>query len=264
MLLSLKTIGIDVGGTFTDIVLADTATGAVAIHKVSTTPHAPSEGVMQGILAICAANGVPLADIFYVMHGTTTATNAVLENKGARTGLVTNDGFRDILHIARHQRVEHYSIMQELPWQARPLVKRRHCKVVKGRMIPPRGDELEPLDEEGVRRAAKEFNAEGVESVAVCFLFSYLNPDHEDRARAILAQHMPQAFIRTSSSVGRSSANSSGSQRRRYRPSSGQRSAATSATSKARWTKPALPRTCSSWPPMAASPHRRWRWRSWR
>jgi N-methylhydantoinase A len=197
----MKTIGIDVGGTFTDIVLADTATGAVAIHKVSTTPHDPSAGVMQGILAICAANSVPLSEISYVMHGTTTATNAVLENKGARTGLVTNDGFRDILHIARHQRVEHYSIMQELPWQARPLVKRRHRKVVKGRMIPPRGDELEPLDEEGVRRAAEELKAEGVESVAVCFLFSYLNPDHEDRARAILARHMPQAFITTSSSV---------------------------------------------------------------
>ena len=147
----MKTIGIDVGGTFTDIVLADTVTGAVAIHKVSTTPHDPSEAVMQGILAICAANNVPPGDISYVMHGTTTATNAVLENKGARTGLVTNDGFRDILHIARHQRVEHYSIMQELPWQARPLVKRRHRKVVKGRLVPPRGEELEPLDEDGVR-----------------------------------------------------------------------------------------------------------------
>jgi N-methylhydantoinase A len=197
----MKMIGIDVGGTFTDIVLADTTTGALAIHKVSTTPHDPSDGVMQGILAICATNSVPLREISYVMHGTTTATNAVLENRGARTGLVTNDGFRDILHIARHQRVEHYSIMQELPWQARPLVKRRHRKVVKGRRIPPRGEELEPLDEEGVRQAAEELNAEGVESVAVCFLFSYLNPDHEDRARAILARHMPHAFVTTSSSV---------------------------------------------------------------
>jgi N-methylhydantoinase A len=197
----MKTIGIDVGGTFTDIVLADTVTGAVAIHKVSTTPHDPSVGVMQGILAICAANRVPVGDIAYVMHGTTTATNAVLENKGARTGLVTNKGFRDILHIARHQRVEHYSIRQELPWQARPLVRRRHRKVVKGRLVPPRGEELEPLDEEGVRRAAEELHAEGVESVAVCFLFSYLNPDHEERARAILARHMPRAFITTSSAV---------------------------------------------------------------
>jgi N-methylhydantoinase A len=197
----MKMLGIDVGGTFTDIVLADTSTGGVAIHKVSTTPHDPSEGVMQGIFAICAANKVPLHEISYVMHGTTTATNAVLENKGARTGLVTNDGFRDILHIARHQRVEHYSIMQELPWQARPLVKRRHRKVVKGRMTPPRGEELEPLDETRVGQVAEELNAEGVESVAVCFLFSYLNPDHEDRARAILMRHMPRAFITTSSSV---------------------------------------------------------------
>src|ERR1700676_387874 len=197
----MKTLGIDVGGTFTDIVLADTSTGGVAIHKVSTTPHDPSEGVMQGIFAICAANKVPLHEISYVMHGTTTATNAVLENKGARTALVTNDGFRDILHIARHQRVEHYSIMQELPWQARPLVKRRHRKVVKGRMTPPRGEELEPLDETRVGQVAEELNAEGVESVAVCFLFSYLNPDHEDRARAILVRHMPRAFITTSSSV---------------------------------------------------------------
>src|ERR1700694_307561 len=174
-LLSMKTLGIDVGGTFTDIVLADTTTGAVAIHKASTTPHDPSDCVMQGILAICAANSVPLREISYVMHGTTTATNAVLENKGARTGLVTNEGFRDILHIARHQRVEHYSIMQELPWQARPLVKRRHRKVVKGRMIPPRGEELEPLDKESVRRAAEELNAEGVESVAVRVLFFSLH-----------------------------------------------------------------------------------------
>src|ERR1700722_2745743 len=184
----MKMIGIDVGGTFTDIVLADTTTGAVAIHKVSTTPHDPSDGVMQGILAICAANSVPLREISYVMHGTTTATNAVLENKGARTGLVTNEGFRDILHIARHQRVEHYSIMQELPWQNRPLIQRRYRKVVKGRLIPPRGEESEPLDEEGVRRAAIELREEGVDSVAICFLFSYLNPTHETRAQKIVRE----------------------------------------------------------------------------
>src|SRR5882757_6395110 len=159
----MKTLGIDVGGTFTDIVLADTATGAVAIHKVSTTPHDPSVGVMQGILAICATNGVPVADIAYVMHGTTTATNAVLENKGARTGLVTNEGFRDILHIARHQRVEHYSIMQELPWQNRPLVQRRYRKVVKGRLAPPHGEEIEPLDHADVVAAARALKADGVE-----------------------------------------------------------------------------------------------------
>ena len=151
----MKTIGVDVGGTFTDIVYCDLDTGQVAIHKVSTTPDDPSRGIIQGITEICHDNGVGAGEIDYVLHGTTTATNAVLEHKGARTGMLTNDGFRDIVHIARHQRVEHYSIMQELPWQNRPLVKRRHRKVVKGRLAPPRGDELEALDEAGVLEAAR-------------------------------------------------------------------------------------------------------------
>ena len=144
---------------------------------------------------------MPPQDISYLFHGTTIATNAILEHKGARCGLVTNEGFRDIIHIARHQRVEHYSIMQELPWQNRPLVRRQHRKVVKGRLIPPHGEELEPLDEDGVRRAAAELRQEGVEAVAVCFLFSYLNPAHEDRARAILAEELPGVFLTTSASV---------------------------------------------------------------
>ena len=130
----MKTIGVDVGGTFTDIVYCDLDTGQVAIHKVSTTPDDPSRAIIQGIAEICRDNGVEAGDIDYVLHGTTTATNAVLEHKGARAGMLTNEGFRDIIHIARHQRAEHYSIMQELPWQNRPLVKRRHRKVVKGRL----------------------------------------------------------------------------------------------------------------------------------
>ncbi len=197
----MKTIGVDVGGTFTDIVLCDMTSGEVAIHKVATTPDDPSRAILQGITEICRDNAVAPGDISYVLHGTTTATNAVLEHKGAVTGMVTNKGFRDIIHIARHQRVEHYSIMQELPWQNRPLVKRRHRKVVAGRLVPPRGEELEPLDEAGVRAVAKELKAEGVEAVAVCFLFAYLNPAHEDRARQILAEELPGVFLCTSSGV---------------------------------------------------------------
>ena len=136
-----------------------------------------------------------------MLHGTTTATNAVLEHKGARAGMLTNKGFRDIIHIARHQRAEHYSIMQELPWQNRPLVKRRHRKVVKGRVVPPHGDELEPLDEAGVLAAARSLKEEAVEAVAVCFLFSYLNPEHEERAKAILERELPGVFVVTSSSI---------------------------------------------------------------
>src|SRR3984885_7840191 len=197
----MKTIGVDVGGTFTDIVYCDLDGGQVAIHKVSTTPDDPSRGVIQGITEICRDNGVAAGDIDYVLHGTTTATNAVLENKGARSGMLTNEGFRDIIHIARHQRVEHYSIMQELPWQSRPLVKRRHRKVVKGRLVPPHGEELEPLDEAGVLAAARALKAEGVESVAVCFLFSYLNPAHEERAKEILRRELPGVFVVSSSSI---------------------------------------------------------------
>ena len=197
----MRMIGVDVGGTFTDLVFCDMDSGAVAIHKVSTTPDDPSRAILQGVRELCAENGVAPDTIDYVLHGTTTATNAVLENKGARTGMVTNQGFRDIVHIARHQRVEHYSIMQELPWQNRPLVQRRHRKVVKGRLIPPHGEELEPLDEADVVAAAKSLREDGVESVAVCFLFSYLNPAHEDQAKRILARELPGVFITTSSSV---------------------------------------------------------------
>jgi len=197
----MKTIGVDVGGTFTDLVYCDMTSGDIAIHKVSTTPDDPSRGVMLGITELCAANDVEPSSIDYVFHGTTTATNSVLENKGAKAGLITNDGFRDIIHIGRHQRVEHYSIIQELPWQHRPLVRRQHRKTVAGRLVPPTGAELVPLDREGVRRVARELKAEGVESVAICFLFSYLNPTHELEAKAIVEEEMPGAFVTTSSFI---------------------------------------------------------------
>ncbi len=197
----MKTIGVDVGGTFTDLVFCDMDTGELAIHKVSTTPQDPSLGVLTGIRELCQSSGVRPADIDYIFHGTTTATNAVLENKGARAGMITNEGFRDILHIGRHQRVENYSIQQDLPWQHRPLVQRRYRKTVAGRLTPPTGAELVPLDEAAVLRAAQELRDEGVESVAICFLFSYLNPAHELRAQALVRQVMPEAFVTTSAYI---------------------------------------------------------------
>ena len=197
----MKMIGVDVGGTFTDLVFCDTTTNRIAIHKVPTTPEDPSEGVMTGIHELCANVEISPGDVEHVFHGTTTATNAVLEYKGARTGMLTTEGFRDVLHIARHQRPQHYSIMQELPWQDRPLVRRRHRKVVKERLAPPKGEVLVPLDEDGVRQAARALKEQGVEAVAVCFLFSYLDPAHEERARAILAEELPDAFVTTSASV---------------------------------------------------------------
>lgn len=197
----MKAIGIDVGGTFTDLIYVDRRTGAQGIHKVSTTPDDPSQGVITGLTELMVQGAIAPSDIAQVFHGTTTATNAVLEARGARAGMITNNGFRDVLHIGRHQRPDHYSIMQEIPWQNRPLIKRRYRKTVPGRLVPPMGEELEPLDEAAIRQAARELKAEGVEAVAICFLFSYLNPIHENRARAIVAEEMPDAFVTTSSDI---------------------------------------------------------------
>lgn len=197
----MKMVGVDVGGTFTDVMYSDSDAGAVIIHKVPTTGDDPSRGVMNGISELCERNGVDPAELEYVFHGTTIATNAILEHRGAEAGMITTRGFRDIIHIGRHQRPQHYSIMQEIPWQDRPLVKRRHRKVVTERLVPPQGEVLEPLAEEEVRQAARELREAGVKSISICFLFSYLNPEHENEARRIVLEEYPDAFVTTSSSI---------------------------------------------------------------
>ncbi len=197
----MRLIGVDVGGTFTDIVLADTETGQTVIHKVPTTPDDPSLGVVAGIAELCARSEVSRAAIDHVLHGTTIGTNAVLEYVGAVTGMITTAGYRDIVHIGRHQRPQHYSIRQEIPWQDRPLARRRHRHTVAERLVPPRGDVLVPLDETGVREAARALRDDGVEAIAICFLFSYLNPAHETRARDIVREEAPDCFVCASAEV---------------------------------------------------------------
>jgi N-methylhydantoinase A len=197
----MRLIGVDVGGTFTDVVLFDTSSNDTAIHKVPTTVDDPSRGVMQGVLELCRRVDADPTTISHLYHGTTIATNAVLEYKGARTGMITTKGYRDIIHIGRHQRPMHYSIMQEIPWQHHPLVRRAFCKVVAERLIPPKGEVLTKLDEDAVRRAARELGQQGVEAITICFLFSYLNPAHEERAKSIVLEEFPEAFVTTSSSV---------------------------------------------------------------
>src|SRR5918995_1874704 len=197
----MRLIGVDVGGTFTDLVYADTEAGETAVHKVSTTPDDPSRGVVAGLMALCDKYRIPRETIDVVFHGTTIATNAILEHDGAVTGMITTGGYRDILHIGRHQRPQHYSIMQDIPWQDRPLVKRRHRKTVKERLVPPKGEVLEPLDEAGVRQAVRELKEAGVRAIAICFLFSYLDAAHEARALAIVREEYPECFATTSSSV---------------------------------------------------------------
>ncbi len=197
----MRVVGVDIGGTFTDFMLYDTESGSVHVHKVPSTPGEPERAMVGGMAELCAAAGLTPADVTGVFHGTTVATNAVLEHEGALVGMITTRGFRDLVHIGRHQRPLHYSVMQDIPWQAKPFVQRRHRKVVSERIVPPTGEILVPLDEQEVRAAARELRDEGVEAVAVCFLFSYLNPEHERRAAAIVREEMPDAFVTTSADI---------------------------------------------------------------
>jgi 5-oxoprolinase (ATP-hydrolysing) len=197
----MKRIGVDVGGTFTDLILVDEASGRITVDKVPSTPDDPARGTVDGIRELCAKAGVALADVDNLLHGTTVATNIVLTHSGAEVGMITTEGFRDILHIARHKKPLNFSLQQELPWQSRPLVKRRHRLTVPERVTAPDGEVLVPLDEDAVRARARELAAARVDAVAVCFLHSYLNPSHEQRVREILAEELPDAYLSVSHEV---------------------------------------------------------------
>jgi len=197
----MRLIGVDVGGTFTDVVFTDTEANRTLTYKVASTPDDPSRAFMRGVKEICRGAGVPIAALDHIYHGTTIATNAALQYRGATAGMVTTRGFRDIVHIGRHQRPQHYSLQQDIPWQTHPLVKRRYRKVVTERVTPPRGDVEVSLDEDEVRAAALELKDAGVESIAICFLFSYINPEHERRAKAIVEQFCPDVFVTCSHEV---------------------------------------------------------------
>jgi 5-oxoprolinase (ATP-hydrolysing) len=197
----VKRIGVDVGGTFTDLVLVDEASGRITVDKVPSTPDDPARGVVAGIRELCAKSGVALSQVENLLHGTTVATNIVLTHTGAEVGMLTTEGFRDLLHIARHKKPYNFSLQQELPWQSRPLVKRRHRLTVRERVTVPHGDVLVPLDEEEVRERVRALRRAGVEAVAVCLLHSYLNSAHERRIAEILLEEFPQAYLSVSHEV---------------------------------------------------------------
>jgi N-methylhydantoinase A len=182
-------LGIDVGGTFTDLVLYDDASGALAVDKVPSVPADPSEGIVRGIARLLGASGVTADAVDYVAHGTTVATNALLEGKGARTALVTTRGFRDLLEIGRQKRPALYDLLARKP---APLVPRHRRYEVSERMMAD-GRVRIPLDPDDVeqvlaRIAAESSPDEPIEALAVCFLYSFLAPAHEhlvaERARA--------------------------------------------------------------------------------
>ena len=188
-------IGVDVGGTFTDVVVD--RGGARTITKVPTTPSAPETGVMRGIVAALGRAGIEPAEVGLVIHGTTLATNALIERKGARTALLTTEGFRDSIEMAYEHRFEQYDLAMERP---EPLVPRELRLGVPERLAAD-GTVLLELDEEAVRERAATFRAEQVEAVAIGFLHSYLDAGHERRAAAILEQELPGVSICLSSEV---------------------------------------------------------------
>ena len=197
-------VGVDVGGTFTDIVLERSGEGGerkVVVTKVSSTPHDQSEGVVEGILKVCALAGVKPGEIDAVFHGTTVSTNMVIERAGAKVGMITTRGFRDILHMARHKRPHNFSLQFDLPWQSKPLVRRRDRLVVTERIMPPTGEIAVPLAEDEVKAAAELFARRSMDAVIVAFLFSFLNNEHEQRAKEIVKSILPDAFVSASSDV---------------------------------------------------------------
>jgi N-methylhydantoinase A/oxoprolinase/acetone carboxylase beta subunit len=196
----MKRLGVDVGGTFTDLIYVDDEAGTILIHKLASTPDDPSRGTVQGIKELTERAQVTPADLGQVFHGTTIATNIVIEHNGATVGMITTEGYRDILHIARHKKPLNFSNYQDLPWQRYPLVRRRYRLTVPER-IASDGEVLVALDAEKARAQVRRLKEMGVEAVAVCFLFSFLNPDHEQRVADIVRDEFPEAFLSVSSDV---------------------------------------------------------------
>jgi N-methylhydantoinase A len=177
----------DVGGTFTDNLAYDEAARHVTVAKVPTTPENRALGTVRGLRQALAAQNRAGADVAYVGHGMTTATNAVIQRSGGRVAFITNEGFRDLLLIGRQNRPSLYDIRKTRP---PPLVPREDSHTVRGR-LDPSGREITPLDEAGLRNIAERLRAERVEAVAICLLHAYANPAHEQRAQAILTAELP-------------------------------------------------------------------------
>lgn len=194
-------IGIDVGGTFTDMVLVDDASGRLYYTKTSTTPRDLAQGVINGIDKVLAIAGARLEDVDYIVgaHGSTIGTNALIERKGAKVGLLTTRGFRDVLEIGRVQRPPEglYDFNVDNP---EPLVP-RHLRLGVTERVDRDGNVLVPLNEAETEEAVRFFRSEGVDAIAICFLFSFLNPAHERRAAEICRAIYPEALVSLSSEL---------------------------------------------------------------
>ncbi len=190
-------VGVDIGGTFTDLVMLDTRSGRLLNEKVLTTPQDPSVGVLEGLQRILGTHEVTPRDVRQVIHGTTLVANAVIERRGAKVALITTAGFRDILEIGTEWRYDTYDLFMEMP---QPLVP-RHWRYEVPERMSPEGDVLIPLDEAAVVAVARRIAATDATAVAISLLHGFRNPVHERRVREIVAREAPDLVVCTSSEV---------------------------------------------------------------
>ncbi|MDP3339260.1 hydantoinase/oxoprolinase family protein [Frigidibacter sp.] len=191
------TVGVDVGGTFTDLCAVDQQTGQVALHKVSSTPANPAAAIIAGLEGLAAKICIDLADVSAVAHGTTVATNALIQRRGARVAMVTTRNFRDLVEIGRQIRPRMYDLKADFPMPLAP----RELRFEVDERVGPAGEVITPLDMASVDAVIDRLRAEQVEAVAIAFLFAYLNPAHEQAVKARIAAALPGVAISTSSEV---------------------------------------------------------------
>ena len=192
-------LGVDVGGTFTDLLLFNVDSGAFWRHKTPSTPHDSSEGILTGVNAICAEAGVTAGEIEFFLHGTTVATNAVLEGKGARVGLVTTEGYRHVMQIARS--FVPGGLAAWIIWpKPTPLARLEDTVTVKGR-INAEGQEVRPISDSDIRTQLSLLKARGVEAITVSLINSFVNNDHEKRVGELAREIMPDLPISLSHEV---------------------------------------------------------------
>ncbi|MEH7336229.1 hydantoinase/oxoprolinase family protein [Neobacillus drentensis] len=190
-------IGVDVGGTFTDVTLVDSQSGTINNHKVPSTPDDPSRAIMTGVVQILEMNEIPVSEVRYLAHGTTVATNALIERKGAKTGLLVTNGFRDLLEIGRQTRPSLYDLFKEKP---EPVIP-GHLRLEIDERLYANGEVHKAFDRTSLLEAINKLKGEGVQSIAVCFLFSYLNPEHEKLAVEEIQKLFPEAYVSASHQV---------------------------------------------------------------
>jgi N-methylhydantoinase A len=190
--------GVDIGGTFTDVVVVDEASGRLHIFKLLTTPDDPSRAAIDGIAGLLREQGLPSRAVNSVIHGTTLVTNTLIERKGAKAGLITTRGFRDILEIGREKRYDIYDLFLEMP---KPPLAPRYLRREVTERVDSDGHVVTPLDEDEVRDAIWALLQNGAEAIAVCFIHAFMNPDHERRVAEILQDVSPKLPYSLSSEV---------------------------------------------------------------